>query len=128
MQHGRVERYFPALVKSKMTVSPQKTYTAIGNIQGPDGRQSLKPAFVNTHFLIYTNLMGWLNDKEAFVIANTYGFCPPRVAVPDHTKALDRGKYEPDHNEGAETRWMQLAQPIDHTKILILYEPDNLEP
>lgn len=72
--------------------------------------------------------MGYTNDREAFILANTYGFCPPRVPIPDGTEDLDHGKFEPDNFPEAAERWMLLAQPIDHTAILLLYEPDNLPP
>ncbi len=68
------------------------------------------------------------NDFEANILAIVYGFNPPRIIAPIHARLLDHGKYEPDHNEAAETRCMVLAHWKDKTNIIIQYTPDELVP
>jgi len=70
--------------------------------------------------------MSYKNDKEAFILANTYGLCPPRAVYPARSRRINTGKYEPDHNEAAATRCMTLAHWFDKTNILIQYKPDEL--
>lgn len=67
------------------------------------------------------------NDKEAYCLANTYGFCPPMAVYPAKRRQSNAGKYEPDHNVGAETRCMVLAHFSGATNILVQYSPDDLE-
>ena len=64
------------------------------------------------------------NDVEAFALANTYGFNPPRIISPVRARRLDHGKYEPDHFGTAETRCIVLAHWKDHTNIIIQYNPE----
>jgi len=72
--------------------------------------------------------MIYINDQEAFTLAITYGFLPPWLSIPASAKVLDRGKCEPDDHPENEVRWFLLAQPIDHTKILFLYDSPDLPP
>jgi hypothetical protein len=72
--------------------------------------------------------MGFKNDTEAFILANTYGFNPPRKTNPARLRIQNTGKYEPDKNEFAETRTITLASFIDKTNILIKYRPAELIP
>lgn len=74
----------------------------------------------------YELTMSWTNDQHAYTLANTYGLCLPWLAIPKSLIELDYGKYEPDHNNGAEQRFMILAQPLDATNILVLYKPADL--
>jgi hypothetical protein len=74
------------------------------------------------------NIMGYKNDTEAFILANTYGFNPPRKRNPARLRIVDTGKYEPDHNAFAETRTIVLASWVDKTNILIQYTPAELVP
>lgn len=71
--------------------------------------------------------MSFTNDKEAFCLANTYGFNPPRKTNPARLRLQNTGKYEPDRNIGAVTRTIVLASFIDKTNILIKYTPADLE-
>lgn len=71
--------------------------------------------------------MSYKNDKEAFCLANTYGLHPPVRISPSRIKRTDTGKFEPDHNVGAETRTMVLAHWLDKTNLLIQYKPAELE-
>ena len=71
--------------------------------------------------------MGYTNDKEAFCLANTYGFNPPRKVNPANKRKVDTGKYEPDHFPTAASRCMVLAHWFDKTNILIKYTPADLE-
>jgi hypothetical protein len=66
------------------------------------------------------------NDIEAFCLANTYGFNPPRKTNPARLRIQNTGKYEPDHVPEASTRTMVLAHWIDKTNILIKYNPAEL--
>jgi hypothetical protein len=72
--------------------------------------------------------MTYRNDREAFILANTYGFNPPRKIGPARLRIQNSGKYEPDHNEGADTRTIVLASWVDKTNILIQYAPEELIP
>lgn len=72
--------------------------------------------------------MGYINDREAYCLANTYGFNPPRKKNPARLRIQDTGKYEPDHTPAATTRCMVLASFIDKTNILIKYAPADLIP
>jgi hypothetical protein len=67
------------------------------------------------------------NDQEAFVLANTYGFNPPRKVNPARLRIVDTGKYEPDHDYTAVTRCMVLASFVDKTNILVKYTPAELQ-
>jgi hypothetical protein len=71
--------------------------------------------------------MSYTNDTEAFCLANTYNLVPPRITQPVRSKNLDSGKYEPDHTPEADSRCMVLAHWIDHTNIIVQYEPGSLE-
>lgn len=70
--------------------------------------------------------MSFQNDSEAFCLANTYGFNPPKKTNPAKLRIANTGKYEPDHNPGATTRTIVLASFIDKTNILIKYTPTEL--
>lgn len=70
--------------------------------------------------------MSFADDTEAFVLANLYGFNPPRKIGPARNRTQNTGKFEPDHLEGEETRTMVLASFVDATNILIKYHPDEL--
>ena len=59
--------------------------------------------------------MSYQNDREAYILAQAYAFCP-----------FDGAKYEPDDWPGAETRWMILAHPPFAINILPQYHPDEL--
>jgi hypothetical protein len=72
-------------------------------------------------------ITNWQNDKEAFCLANTYALNPPRKAGPARLRIVNTGKYEPDHNQFAGTRWMILASYLDKTNLLIKYNPAELE-
>jgi hypothetical protein len=71
--------------------------------------------------------MSHSTDAQAFCLANTYGFNPPRVTNPRYKRLLDTGKYEPDHNEGAASRTIILAHWQDKTNLMIKYNPSDLE-
>jgi len=71
--------------------------------------------------------MSYKNIKEAACLAVTYNLLPPRIVSPARTRTLDRGKYEADHFPEAETRCMVLAHWIDHTNVIVQYQPDELE-
>lgn len=64
---------------------------------------------------------------EAYILANTYGFNPPRKRGPARLRIVDTGKFEPDHNYAGETRTMVLASWVDKTNILIKYVPAELD-
>jgi len=72
--------------------------------------------------------MGYVNDHEAYTLANTYGLNPPRKVGPARLRRTDAGKFEPDHNETAETRCMVLAHWLDKTNIIVQYKPAELPP
>ncbi|MBA7482933.1 hypothetical protein ES707_18437 [subsurface metagenome] len=71
--------------------------------------------------------MSYINDKEAFCLANTYNLSPPRAVYPARTRRTNTGKYEPDLDEAAETRCMVLAHFADKTNIIVQYVPAELE-
>ena len=71
--------------------------------------------------------MTFQNDKEAFCLANTYNFTPPRKVGPARLRITDPGKFEPDHDEEAETRCMVFAHWLDKTNVIIQYVPAELE-
>jgi hypothetical protein len=70
--------------------------------------------------------MSYVNDAEAFCLANTYNLSPPRATNPRRLRNVNAGKYEPDHNESAETRCMTLAHWQDKTNVIIQYAPLEL--
>jgi len=70
--------------------------------------------------------MLFVNQRESHILAITYAFMPPRKIVPKIDYEVNYGLFEPDNFPGAESRHMVLAQPIDHTNILIKYEPMEL--
>ena len=72
--------------------------------------------------------MGYLNDKDAYILANTYGFNPPKKIGPARLRIQNTGKYEPDATALAETRTILLASFVDATNILIRYKPAELIP
>jgi hypothetical protein len=72
--------------------------------------------------------MSKVNNEQAFCLANTYGFCPPRKIGPARLRIQDTGKYEPDHFPTATTRTMVLASWVDKTNILVKYTPAELLP
>ena len=76
-------------------------------------------------FSLVTNMSN-KNDKEAYCLANTYGFNPPRKVGPARLRIQDTGKYEPDHLYNGVTRTMVLASWLDKTNILIKYTPADL--
>ena len=63
------------------------------------------------------------NFKQAYSLANTYGFTPPRDIGPARLRITDAGKFEPDHDEEADFRTIVLAHWIDKTNCLIKYNP-----
>lgn len=71
-------------------------------------------------------LLGPSNETEAYILANVYGFNPPRRVNPGRTRTVNTGKFEPDHNEMAASRTMVLAHFFDKTNILIKYTPADL--
>jgi len=81
-----------------------------------------------TYIRLCEPIMGFQNDKEAWILANTYALCPPWSASPTDENGRIYGKYEPDHQEGEAERFMILAQLNDATNILILYDPHELPP
>lgn len=72
--------------------------------------------------------MSFANDREAFILANTYGFLPPSLANKARERKQYTGKYEPDHNEGAASRCITLASYKDKSNLLIKYAPADLIP
>ena len=72
--------------------------------------------------------MSYINDQEAFTLANTYAFNPPKKIGPARLRITDSGKFEPDHREYQATRSMVLASFVDATNIIIQYHPDELTP
>jgi len=72
--------------------------------------------------------MSYETDKSAFILANTYGFNPPRKVGPARLRIQNTGKYEPDHKMPTEIRTMVLASWVDKTNILIKYDPTALIP
>lgn len=71
--------------------------------------------------------MSFTNDRQAFCLANTYGFMPPRILSAAYKRTAYAGKYEPDHHEGEAERFMVLAHVQDRTNCLVKYEPENLD-
>ena len=71
--------------------------------------------------------MSFSNDQQAFCLANTYGFSPPRATNPRHKRLQDSGKYEPDHNLTPALRCMVLAHWQDKTNMIIQYVPAELD-
>jgi len=71
--------------------------------------------------------MSFVNDNEAFCLANTYNLTPPRAINPCRNRRTSAGKYEPDRKEFEETRTMVLAHWFDKTNILVKYTPAELE-
>jgi hypothetical protein len=65
-------------------------------------------------------------EREAFILAFTYGFNPPRASGPARLRGQNLGKYEPDHNPYASTRSMVLASFVDKTNVIIQYKPAEL--
>ncbi len=63
------------------------------------------------------------NDREAFRIANTYNFSPPRLSYQTPGLELDTGEYEPDLKPAAEVRCVKLLHDADATSILLLHKP-----
>lgn len=72
-------------------------------------------------------MIDYIDDKEAFILANTYNMSPPRKVGPARLRIQDAGKYEPDCKGNAETRTMTLAHWMDKTNILVQYNPAELE-
>lgn len=70
--------------------------------------------------------MGYKNDLQAYILCSAYGFNPPICLGPRKNFALDTGKYEPDHNEDAETRCMVLAHWYNNTNIQVKYNASEL--
>lgn len=62
-------------------------------------------------------------DKEAYCLANTYNLVPRRNLPYVGTHNYDTGMYEPYHYEDENHVFMILAHIIDHTNILIKYNP-----
>ena len=71
--------------------------------------------------------MSFINDREVFCLANTYGLCPPLKIGPASQRIQEAGKYEPDHNQTALSRTVVLASWVDHTNVLVRYTPADLE-
>lgn len=71
----------------------------------------------------------YFTDKEAFIIAKSYGFNPTRKVGRYRSDNVDAGKYEPDHRLGEPLRSMVQASWLDKTNIIIQYAPaDLIEP
>lgn len=70
--------------------------------------------------------MNFNNQTEAYILANVYGFNPPRRVNPARNRTVNTGKFEPDRNDTAASRTMVLAHWIDKTNILIKYTPADL--
>jgi hypothetical protein len=66
------------------------------------------------------------NNKEAYCLANTYGFMPPMPVYPARIRNTNSGKFEPDHNIGAESRCMLLAHYAGASNVMIKYKPAEL--
>jgi hypothetical protein len=67
--------------------------------------------------------MSFNNDRQANCLAITYNLMPRRNLPYVGNHNYDTGMYEPDHFPEAETRCMVLAHIIDHTNIIIKYNP-----
>jgi hypothetical protein len=72
--------------------------------------------------------MTYRNDREAYILANVYGLLPPQLGNCVRARNVYSGKYEPDHNEGAETRTITLASYKDGSNLLVKYAPEELIP
>ena len=72
--------------------------------------------------------MSYANDREAFILANTYGLLPPAARSPSRARIADSGKYEPDRNEGATSRTIVIAHWFGKSNLLIKYNPAELIP
>jgi len=59
------------------------------------------------------------NGREAFTIANTYNFSPPRLAYPAAERKTDPGEYEPDLSPADELRVSKILHVSDDTNILL---------
>lgn len=73
-------------------------------------------------------MAGFLSYSEAYTIAVTYGFCPPRKVGPARLRIQNTGKFEPDADESAATRVLLVANWTDKTNMLIQYTPAELVP
>lgn len=71
--------------------------------------------------------MDYLDKKQAYCLAVTYGFCPPHAVYPARIRNTNPGKFEADCLAGQPIRTMILAHFADATNILIKYTPAELE-
>lgn len=55
-------------------------------------------------------------DREAYILAHTYAFCP-----------IVYGKYDAGDCAEPPHHWMKLAKTFDATNIQVKYTPDDLE-
>jgi hypothetical protein len=70
--------------------------------------------------------MSYVNDREAYILANTYGLNPPKKAGPARLRLQNTGKFEPDRRPYQPTRSMVLASWVDTTNIIVQYHPTEL--
>lgn len=65
------------------------------------------------------------DDREAFQIANSYNFSPPRLNYRTPGLELEPGEYEPDLKPAAENRCIKLLHNSDATSILLKHKPNK---
>jgi hypothetical protein len=70
--------------------------------------------------------MSYINDREAYCLANTYNLMPPVPVYPARTRNINSGKYEPDHDEAAASRCMVLAHFAGGSNCIVQYTPAEL--
>lgn len=66
------------------------------------------------------------NDIEAQKLAIEYNLLPEVKCHATGGSQIVEGKYEPDHNCGAESRCMVLAHWFDATNVIVKYTPTEL--
>jgi hypothetical protein len=71
--------------------------------------------------------MSQMNNDQAFCLASTYNLMPSHAVYPSRIRNTNPGKFEPDHNELAQTRTMILAHFADASNVLIKFSPFQLE-
>lgn len=71
--------------------------------------------------------MATINEIQSHILAKSYNFVPSLRITGSPEISTDPGKYEPDHNENAETRCFVLAHWNGKTNILVKFNTTELE-
>jgi len=69
-------------------------------------------------------MIDYIDDKETYCLAVTYGLLPPLAVYPSRIRRTDPGKYEPDCHENPASRCVVLAHYSGGTNVIVQYDPD----